>query len=180
MLLCAAGCGGKVASVSQPVTITPPSAKASSTTSGTLSVSKDVSTSSGNPFGAFVTSAQSQLGGNNPSRITVASLTLSLLGTSTGVTALEQVFATTGPVTVSFLMNSSGNAYPVGSVQGPTGAGPVNLTASFDSNAMKPGDYQLLLGGQFKVVLAGPATSSFASSTSTADTQLVFGFVAYQ
>lgn len=103
--------------------------------------------------------------------------------TPAGLT-FDQVF--NGVVSIAFVMNGSGNSYPVGSVAGPAGAGPVTLTVAFDSASMPPADYSGLLQGQFKIVLAGTATSgstgfnSSNSSDETATIDATFGFVAYE
>src|SRR6266446_7022346 len=136
LVAAAVGCGSNAVSFSQPVDITLPALQSKSVSSGgALSTSKDVSTANGNPYGAFVTAAVQHLGGKNPSHIVVASLTLSMVTTPTGLT-FDQVFS--GTLAVNFVMNGSGNQYSVGSIAGPTGAGPVSLTVAFNSASMTP------------------------------------------
>lgn len=184
LVAAAVGCGSSAVSFSQPVDITLPALQSKSVSSGgALSTSKDVSTANGNPYGAFVTAAVQHLGGKNPSRIVVTSLTLSMVSTPTGLT-FDQVFG--GPATISFVMNGSGNSYPVGSINGPSGAGPVSLRVGFDSASLSSADYTGLLGGQFKVVLTGTSTSgsngfnSTNPTTETATVDATFGFTAYE
>lgn len=181
-----AGCGSdsKPVSYSQPVDITLPAIQSKSFTSGgAISTDKDISTAGSNPYGAFVAAAVQHLGGKNPSRIAVTSLSLAMATTPAGLT-FDQIF--TGTVTVGFSMNGSGNAYTVGSITGPTGTAPVGLTAAFDSGSMPPADYTALLQGQFKVVLGGTATSGASgfngtnTATESANIDATFGFVAYE
>jgi hypothetical protein len=173
-----AACGSDPVSYSAPVGISLPVAS-KDVVSGALSADKDINTESGNPYGAFTSSARAQLGGHDPSHIAVTGVTLELLtATSTGVTALEQVF--TGPVTVGFQTSSSGPIYPAGQVTNPVGAGPVALTAAFDSESLPDADRAAITQGQFKVVLSGTAANGFASAGATADLKATFTFVAYK
>src|SRR5688572_8542572 len=110
-------CGDDPGSFSSPVGI---NLKATSGAVATSAISNDkaITTERGNPFGAFVTGAQDELGAE-PGSIDVDKLTLTLGALSTGVTALEQVF--TGDVKVAFIMNDTNNTYDVGHVIDPTG-----------------------------------------------------------
>lgn len=185
MAAVSAACGdSNPVSFSQPVDITLPAVQSKSTTSGgALATDKDISTASSNPYGAFVNAAVQHLGGKNPSHIVVTSLALSQSTTPAGLT-FDQVF--TGSVAVEFVMNGSGNKYPVGTIAGPTGAGPVSLTVAFDSASMTPADYTGFLQGQFKVSVAGTATigtSGFNSTNPTNETATLdatCGFIAYE
>jgi hypothetical protein len=182
----ASACGSsKPVSYSQPVDITLPalSSKSPTTPGGPLSTTKDISTAGANPYGAFVNAAVQHLGGKNPSHVVITSLTLSMTTTPAGLT-FDQVFS--GTMSVEFVMNGSGNAYPVGSVAGPTGAGPLSLTVAFDSSSMTSADYTAFLQGQFKVIVSGTATSGsngFNDTNTTNETATIdatFGFIAYE
>ena len=94
------------------------------------------------------------------------------------MTVLEKVFSAT--VRLSFQMNGSNNSYPVASVTGPTGAGPVELQVAFDSGAMTPADFSALVGGSFKVVLTGASASGFAARGATARLEATLTFVAFE
>ncbi len=185
LIASAAGCGGNPVSFSEPVDITLQQLQSKDYSSGamTISVSKDVRTANGNPYGAFITAAQQHLGGKNPSRIVITSLTLSIVTSPAGL-AFDQVF--TGAVTISFQMVAgSNNTYQVGAITNPSGTGPVSLTVAFDSGAIQPGDYTSLLNGQFNVVLTGTATSGSGgfnntNTNETATIDAIFGFVAYE
>jgi hypothetical protein len=180
-----AACGGNdPVSFSEPVDITLPAVQSKSVSpAGPISTSKDISTAGSNPYGSFVTAAVQHLGGKDPSHIVVSSLTLSMVTTPTGLT-FDQVFS--GTVSASFVMNGSGNTYAVGTIIGPTGAGPVTLAVAFDSASMTPADYAGFLQGQFKVVVAGIATSGSSgfnnsnATSETATTDATFGFIAYE
>ena len=176
LVVLAAACGTK-----DPVTYSAPvgislDVKSSDVAGGTIRVDKNVTTESGNPYGAFVNDAVKALGGD-PSRIGVVSATLALEPTSTGVTVLQEVF--TGTVRLSFEPNGTSTLYPAASVEMPTGAGPVPMQVSFDSMSMTPADFDALVGGNFQVVLTGTPATGFGSAAATARLQAVLTFVAY-
>jgi len=173
----AAACGSSdPVGYSQPVEISL-EARSAEVVGGQVHADKNINTDPGNPYKAFVNAAVQALG-HSPSRIVVTSATLKLdVAGSTVVTALEQVVA--GTVRVSFEPNGSSNAYPVASVVGPTGVGPVTMTVSFDSSAMTAADFQDLVGGSFTVVLDGPAAVGFETQDATADMTATLTFVAY-
>jgi hypothetical protein len=175
--LALAGCSKDPVSVSRPVGISLPVASKDAGAGGAIAVDKNINTENGNPYGAFVNDAVNSLGGRHPSRISVVALSLELLQSSTNVTALEQVF--TGPVALSFQMSGSNTIYPVGTATSPTGT-LAGASASFDSQALPPADYDALLGGQFKVLLTGTAPSGFATANATADLVAHFVFEAYE
>ncbi|HEY3356465.1 MAG TPA: hypothetical protein VGQ83_24655 [Polyangia bacterium] len=143
----------------------------------TIDDGKNVTTESGNPYGAFVQAARAKLG-RDPARITLDRVTLTLGATSTGVTALEQVFA--GDATVAFLMNDTNNTFPAGVIPAPTGTGPVAGTATFDSvNGVAATDWTKLLGGNFQVVLSGATAAAFQVKGPEADLQVTLTFSAF-
>lgn len=173
----AAACGSSdPVSYSAPVGISL-DARSGDVVAGQVHVDKNISTETGNPYGAFVNAAVRALG-RSPSRIVVTSATLTLSpASSTQVSALEQVF--TGQVRLSFEPNGSSDAYPVAAVTSPVGTGPVAMAVTFDSSSMTPVDFGDLVGGAFKVVLDGPAAAGFATKGATADMTAVLTFVAY-
>jgi hypothetical protein len=173
----AAACGSSdPVGYSQPVDISL-EARSAEVVGGQVHADKNVNTDPSNPYKAFVNAAVQALG-HSPSRIVVTSATLKLdAAGSTLVTALEQVVA--GTVRVSFEPNGSSSSYPVASVVGPTGVGPVTMAVSFDSSAMTPADFQDLVGGSFTVVLEGPAANEFDTRGATADMTATLTFVAY-
>ncbi len=171
------GCNsGNPVSYSAPVGISL-DVRSNAVTGGQVRVDKNVSTESGNPYGAFVNDAVKTLG-HAPSRIVVTASVLTLdPAASSGVASLQQVL--TGPVVVSFAPNGSSNVYPAATVTSPTGVGPVQMTVGFDSSTMTAGDYADLVGGSFKVVLSGQAASGFASLGATADITATLTFEAF-
>jgi hypothetical protein len=176
--LLAVACGSDPVSYSQPVGI---NLKAKSGDVGAGSVvqdDKDINTESGNPYGAFIQNARNALGGVNPGRIEVASVTLLLGGTSTNVTALEQVY--TGEVDLLFVMNTSNNTYPVARIMNPTGQGPASMTVIWASSSVSSVDMPQLLGGGFKLVIRGTAAAGFATRSAEADLQVTLTFQAFQ
>ena len=172
-----AACGTDPISYSAPVGIEL-KAKSTDVTNTAITETKDITTESGNPYGAFTRDASAKLGGRQPSRIAIDQLTLTLGGQSTGVSALEQVV--TGDVDVAFVVNDSNNTYDAGHVVNPTGIGPVAMTPSFDWATVAAADQTRMLGGSFKVVLRGPAASTFSTKGASASLQVTFTFTAFE
>jgi hypothetical protein len=175
-LLAVAACGTDPVSFSAPVGINL-KAKSGDVGNSTISDDKAITTETGNPFGAFVADARSKLG-QDPARIEIDRLTLTLGAQSTGVTKLEEVYA--GDVDVALLMNDTSNTYDAGHVLDPAGVGPVEVSVAFRSQDVSPADLTKLLGGSFKVVLRGPAAAAFASKGAEANLQLTFTFAAFE
>jgi hypothetical protein len=169
-------CGDDPVSFSSPVGINL-KAKSGDVANNAISDEKGITTESGNPYGAFVTEARKKLG-QDPARIELDQLTLTLGAQSTGVTALEEVY--TGDVDVAFIMNDTNNTYDAGHVNNPHGVGPVDVDVVFDSAAVSDIDYAKLVGGSFKVVIRGPAAPAFASKGAEANLQLTFTFAAFE
>jgi len=167
-------CGDDVVNYSAPVGINEKLRSADVGAGDAVLLTKNINTESGNPYGAFVNAATQTLG-RAPSRIVVSYLSLELLGTSTGVTSLNEVF--TGQVSVGFDLD--GFVYPVGTATNPVGAG-VPMAVTFDSAGLNPAAYADLVGGGFPVVLVGTATTPFANGNFTADLKATFGFTAYK
>jgi hypothetical protein len=155
-------------------------AKSADTVNGVVSDEKGITTESGNPYGAFVSSAREALGGAEPSSIRVEQLELFLGAGSTGVTALGEIFD--GSTEVLFEMNDTNNTAQVGTttVVASTTSGPVAMSIAFSSDALGEADYTKLLGGSFKVSLRGPAATGFQSKGADANIQLTFTFGAYE
>ena len=174
----AVGCGDDPVSYSDPVGLSLSVASGDVDNDGALLDEKNINTESGNPYGAFVSAAQDAIGGP-PSSIVVEAATLSI-DDSTGVAALEEIFA--GDVDVDFVMNGSDTAYPVAArtIAVGDGGGPVDLDVRFDSGDLADVDYADLVGGSFKVVLSGAAAAGFAAASADADLSLVLTFTAYE
>lgn len=175
-LIAVAACSDDPVSYSAPVAINL-KAESGAVDGTALSDEKGITTESGNPYGAFVTDARRALG-HDPSRIEVDGITLTLGAQSTGVTALEQVYA--GDVDVIFLMNDTNNSYPTGRVTNPTGTGPVDVAVLLESDAISDPDWPKFLAGSFKVVIRGTAATDFATKGAKADLQVSFTFAAYE
>jgi hypothetical protein len=176
LALVVAGCGHEV-SYSAPVGISL-NAKSGDVAAGQLVDEKNINTESGNPYGAYIQAARTQLSGKDPSRITLDSLTLELKPSSTNVAGLEDIY--TGLVNIDFVMNSSNATSPAGHQSNPKGASPVVFIVDFDFAQLTPADRVDFIGGSFKVVLRGTAASSFATASANADMQATFKFTAYE
>jgi hypothetical protein len=144
--------------------------------SGAVQVDKNITTESGNPYGAFVNAARARIG-HDPSRIVVTGTTVELLATSNGVTALEQAFTR---ISISFVMSGTNAVYPVAQIANPTGAGPVPLQVGFDSAVLPEADRAALAQGQFKVVLSGTTAAGFDSANALADVVATLSFEAFE
>jgi hypothetical protein len=153
-------------------------AKSGDVDQSAVTAQKDITTESGNPYGAFTNEATAKLGGHQPSSIEIDQLTLTLGAQSTGVSALEQVV--TGDVDVAFLVNDSNNTYDAGHVTSPTGVGPVAMNPVFDWATVAATDQTKILGGGFKVVLRSPAAPTFSTLSASASLQTTFTFTAFQ
>ena len=168
----------------EPVTYSEPvgirlQASSSDATNGIVTDDKQITTEQGNPYGHFMTSAKELLAGRSPSAIVIEGATLALAPSSSGVSTLGHVFA--GEVNVDFLINDSNNSYGVasGQVAAETGA-TIELDAHFDSAAMTDFDYLKLLGGNFKVVVRGPAAGGFADKAAKVDLDTTLTFSAFE
>ena len=169
-------CGSDPVSFSMPVGITL-KAKSSDVSNSVISDDKQITTESGNPFGAFVSDAHATLG-KDPTRIEIDKLTLVLGAQSTNVTKLEDVY--TGDVDVAFLTNDSNNTYDVGHVMNPAGVGPVELAIGFRSDDVPAADFAKFLNGSFKVVIRGSAAVGFSAKGAEASLQTTFTFAAFE
>jgi hypothetical protein len=172
-------CGGDdPISISAPVGISL-KAEAGDFENNVITVEKGINTESGNPWGAFVTDVDAQLGGP-PSDIEIASLDLLLAASSEGFTELRGVFD--GTVDVQFEMNDTGNVFPAGSavIDASTEGRTVALQTTFDYRAVQGADLDKLLAGSFKVVMSGPAATGFEAIDGKAELQLTFAFAAFE
>jgi hypothetical protein len=176
MLVSLMACGDDPLSYSAPVAINL-KAESDKVIGAALSDEKGITTESGNPYGAFIADAKAQIK-QDPSRIELETLDLTLGAQSTGVTALEQIY--TGDVDVLFLMNDTDNTYTAGRITNPTGTGPAEVDVRFESDGVADQDWPKLVGGSFKVVIRGTAAADFASKGAKADLQLTFAFAAFE
>ncbi len=174
--LALAACADDPVSYSAPVGITLPAVASKDVVSGSVRVDKNINTESGNPYGAFVNDARSTIG-HDPSHVALAGATLELLGTSSGVTALEQVFA--GTVVVSFEMNGTSALYYAAQVTNPIGSS-ISMDPGFDSGSMPAEDRTSFMQGQFKVVLTGTTAPGFDTANASADLIATLAFHAYE
>jgi hypothetical protein len=176
LLVIVAACGSDPVNYSSPVGIEL-KAKSGDVSNTAISEQKDITTESGNPYGAFVSDATRMLG-RDPSRIEIDDLTMTLGAQSTGVATLDAVF--TGDVDVAFIVNDTNNTYDAGHVVNPTGVGPVPVEPAFDWSLVADQDRAKMLAGSFKVAVRGPAAAGFASKGAEASIQTTFTFTAFE
>lgn len=172
-----AACGSSPVSDSAPVGINL-KAKSGDVMTGAITESKDITTESGNPYGAFINDAMMKLGGKNPSTIELNQCQLTLGGTSTGVATLQDVF--TGAVDIAFITDDTNDTYDAATITNPMGVGPVDLDVTFDFSKVSSADQQKFMTGSFKVVLRGTAEGTFATKGAEADLLATFTFDALQ
>ena len=177
VLLALAACGSDPVSFSQPVGINL-KAKSGDVANNTITDDKDVTTESGNPYGAFINDATAKLGGHAPGTIEVNDVTLTLSGTSQGVATLDQVLS--GDIDVAFVTNDTNITYDVAHATNPTGVGPFDMDVSFDYSQVAAADQAKFQTGSFKVALRGPAATGFSTKGAEADIQVTFTFDALQ
>lgn len=176
-LVLLAACGDDPVNYSAPVGIEL-KAKSGDVAANAINEEKNITTESGNPYGAFVAEAQRKLG-KDPSSIDVDKVTLTLnVAKSMGVSAMEQVI--TGDVAVQFIMNDTNNPFTVAHFASPTGVGPVDGQVAFDPGAVGPADFTKLLGGSFKVAMAAPPATDFATKGAEASLTVTFTFTAFE
>lgn len=174
LMACGGGGGDGVSSYSEPVGINM-TAKSNDVSGGSLTLEKNITTESGNPYGEFVNNANKNLG-HDPGRIELVGLVLSM-GTGTGVSGLQEVF--TGTVTVSFVISGSGTVYAAGNVPGPSGVGPIQLQITFQWSSLAAVDQADFRSGNFKVRISGQAAAGFDSGGKQAPLLVTFTFAAY-
>jgi hypothetical protein len=176
-LLASLACGADPVSYSAPVGINL-KASGDEARSGVVVDEKNVNTESGNPYGAFVGAARTQLG-REPGRIEVAKVTLTLGGTSQGVTALDQVLQ--GRVDIQFVLDDTNNSYNVAHLDSAAGSGPVAFQVDFAPGSLSPADRTKLLSGGFRVVLRSAAAPTFIGrKDAKADLQVSLEFAAFE
>lgn len=123
-------------------------------TAGTVSKDENISTESGNPWGAFARAAKDECGGD-PVAFEVLTTTMSLdVDGSDNVAAFEDVIS--GAATVYFLSTSGSDATAtradVASAATVTGIGPVTMSVGASRTALEP-LLDRLVGGDFHVGL---------------------------
>jgi hypothetical protein len=178
LLAAVTGCGDDPVSYSAPVALNL-KIQSGDVDQGVASDDKGINTESGNPWGAFVADAQAELGAD-PGDIDLDEITVLLGATSTNVTELREIFD--GTVDVQFEMNDSDNIYPVATtvIDDDLEGRESGFDVSFDYAEFTGDDLTRLLGGAFKVVIAGPADPAYEAADGDADLQLTLRFSAYE
>lgn len=176
LVLALIGCSDDPVSFSMPVGINL-KAKSSDVAASVISEEKQITTESGNPYGAFVSEAQVKLGAD-PGRIEIEGVTLILGGQSVNVAKLEDVYA--GDVDVAFIMNDTNNTYDVAHALNPVGVGPIDMTVAFASGGVAEADLAKMMTGSFKVVIRGTAANGFSTKGAEADLQVTLTFAAFE
>ncbi len=177
-LMLASACSDDAINYSEPVGITL-QFKSGDVVAGRILIDKNINTESGNPYGAFVKTAETKIG-RAPGRIDVTVVTLTVESSSKQVTQLGEIFA--GDCKLGFVLNT-GNvplAVAARTMTAADGAGPIALPATFDSAALDAAQYAQLVAGSFKVSMDCLTASTFAGKGATADLKATFSFGAYE
>jgi hypothetical protein len=177
-LTAACGGGDDPVSYSAPVGIEL-KADADKVVDTTITDEKNITTESGNPYGAFVQDARNELG-RDPGEIDVTGVDVRLNDTM-GVTNLNEIFD--GSVEILFQMNTTSDVMPVATVtidSTTEGGGPIDAEIDFVPEDFVDANYDDLVGGNFKVVYRGPANATYAGTSNKADLQITFTFEAFE
>lgn len=143
---------------------------------GSVEEEKNVTTESGNPYGAFLQSAREALG-HDPSRIEVTSASITLAGGSRGVATFEELFDGETHVFLRADVGGTPVTVHVARVVAPSGTGPVACEVIADRAALAPLDAALLSAG-FRVGVRGP-TPRLPTDSFDARIDVRIGFAAY-
>ena len=110
---------------------------------GVTTEEKNINTESGNPYGAFLTSARDALDGGEPGRVELSSALVGIHADSKGVAQLDQVFSR-----VELFISSSTATYTIGEAS-PLTSSAADITLAEDVNweALQ----STLVQGDFKV-----------------------------
>ena len=151
------GCGAdgaaNTAAYSGPVNVRLDKFKDGDVRNGAFDADKSINTESGNPYGAFLQAARRALG-RDPAAVVVDRVSFTMGSDTRGVTAFEQVF--TGALVV--YLASSSTTVNIGSVNDPSGAGPVEVDIDATRASLDPIQRDLI-NGSFKIGIRVPAAA---------------------
>lgn len=123
---------------------------------------KNVSTESGNPYGAFVSKVENEFG-DTPREIRIEAVSLQIQDTKDDVAVFEDLWPETAEVFLAADDTVSG--FTVATVQNPTGLGPIDLVVQPVEDATALGT--LLDSGNFRVGVRGKTGLTSASKFDT-------------
>jgi hypothetical protein len=167
LALAAAACGG---TSSHAETITVPFQVASAdATGGAISLTA----ASGTAYTEFLTAAEAEIG-DELYFVEVDEVRVTLLPTSTGVAALDEVF--TGDIVVSFLINGA-RSFDVG--RGAAAGTTVSGGPEYNFNLLSGVEREAMLSGNFEVVVSGTPAAGFAAAGATAELSVELDFEAF-
>lgn len=125
---------------------------------------KNVSTESGNPYGAFISKVEDEFG-DSPREIRVEAVTLQIQESKDDVSVFEDLWPET--VNVFLAADDTVSGFVVASIDSPAGLGPINVPIRSVDDADGLG--QLLESGNFRVGVRGKTD---LSETSKFDTKI--------
>ncbi len=123
---------------------------------------KNVSTESGNPYGAFIQEVKDEFG-DSPREIRIEAVSLQIQDTKDDVAVFQDLWPES--VEVFLAADDTVSGFTVASVQGPTGLGPINVPTRpvDDATALET----LLASGNFRVGVRGKTALTTASKFDT-------------
>lgn len=123
---------------------------------------KNVSTESGNPYGAFISKVQNEFG-DTPREIRIEAVSLQIQDTKDDVAVFEDLWPES--VQVFLAADDTVSGFTVASVEGPTGLGPINVPTRpvEDTTALET----LLESGNFRVGVRGKTALTDAAKFDT-------------
>jgi hypothetical protein len=117
---------------------------------------KSINSESGNPYGAFLNQARAVLG-RPPAAVLLESATITLDGSSTGVTTIDQFLTASPSAPLTLYFANSGTTVNVGTLTvPPRGPGPVSIQITATRATLAPINNELVQGS-FKVGIRVPA-----------------------
>jgi len=136
-----------------------------------------VTTETGNPYGAFINNAIKDLG-KGPSSIGVDKMTLIMGAGTKGIVGFEDLFS--DDVYIFFSNEERTKTEYVGTVEKPSGVGPIYVGITASDEELKNILFSEMLSGNFRVGYRGITGLSGKSSDLDASLEVTIIFVAYE
>lgn len=140
-------CGDDPVAYSETVSLKLSGTKNGDIKEGVASEDKNVNSESGNPYGEFLKSARSRLGGKDPSAIEITSAFVRVHADSKNILNIEQVFED-----IELFLANSQTTIPASMVTGPKGTS-VKMPVAEDLDYSPV--FASMLSGDFKVGVRG-------------------------
>lgn len=170
------GGGSDVHSYSEAITIRL-KAKESDLKNGVIEDDKNIATETGNPYSFFINNAVKDLG-KGPSSIGVDKMTLILGAGTKGVAAFDDLFS--DRVHIFFSNEEKTKTVYVGTVEKPSGVGPIDVEITASRDELKATLFSEMLSGNFRVGYRGNTGLSEKNGDFDANIEVTIIFAAYE